>query len=197
MNLQSIRKKLTISNLLNWIFIVAVLTVLFKPTAKALLIRGLMGVGLFQPDVSQQVKTTGNTSLPNIRFQNINGQMLNLTDQKGKVIFMNFWATWCPPCIAEIPSINDLYEKLKGNKNIIFIMVDADRDFSKSVPFMTKHRYTLPLYKANSEIPESLLGSSLPTTVIFDKSGQIVFRNEGVGDYSNPQIMVHLLKLSR
>ena len=93
MSLQSIRKKLTVTNMLNGIFIVLVLIVFFNPSAKALLIRGLMQVGLFQPDLPHPTKTSENASLPNITFQNTNGQMLNLSDQKGKVIFMNFWAT--------------------------------------------------------------------------------------------------------
>ena len=90
MNLQPIRKKLTISNFLNGVFIILVLIVFFNPSAKALLIRGLIQVGLFQPDMSQPIKTAVNTSLPNISFQNADGKMLNLRDQKGKVIFMNF-----------------------------------------------------------------------------------------------------------
>ncbi len=197
MSILSIRKKLTVANMLNGVFIVLVLIVFFSPSAKALLIRGLMQFGLFQPDISQPIKITGNTSLPNITFQNTNGQILNLSDQKGKVILMNFWATWCPPCIAEMPSINELYEKLKKNKNIVFIMVDADHDFNKSVPFMNKHQFTLPLYEANSEMPENLLGGSIPTTVIFDKNGQLVFRHEGAGDYSSAKVADYLLNLAR
>ncbi len=183
--------------MLNGVFIVLVLIVFFNPSAKALLIRGLMQVGLFQPDISQPIKTTNNTSLPNITFQNTNGQILNLSDQKGKVIFINFWATWCLPCIAEMPSVNELYEKLQHNKNIVFIMVDADHDFNKSVPFMNKHQFTLPLYEANSEIPENLLSGSIPITVIFDKKGQLVFHHEGAGDYSSAKFADYLLKLSR
>ena len=197
MSILSIRKKLTVANMLNGVFIVLVLIVFFSPSAKALLIRGLMQFGLFQPDISQPIKITGNTSLPNITFQNTNGQILNLSDQKGKVILMNFWATWCPPCVAEMPSVNELYEKLQHNKNIVFIMVDADHDFNKSVPFMNKHQFTLPLYEANSEMPENLLGGSIPTTVIFDKNGQLVFHHEGAGDYSSVKVADYLLKLSR
>lgn len=197
MSFQSICKKLSIANMLNGIFIVLVLIVLFKPSAKALLIRGLMQVGLFQPDLSNPTKTSGNASLPNITFQNTKGQMLNLSDQKGKVIFMNLWATWCPPCIAEMPSVNELYEKLKNNKNIVFIMVDVDHDFSKSLPFMNKHQFSLPLYEANSEMPQNLFGGSIPTTIIFDKNGQLVIRHEGAGDYGSAKVADYLLKLSR
>ena len=62
---------------------------------------------------------------------------------------------------------------------------------------MNKHQFTLPLYEANSEIPENLLSGSIPITVIFDKKGQLVFHHEGAGDYSSAKFADYLLKLSR
>jgi thiol-disulfide isomerase/thioredoxin len=188
-------KRLKLSYLLNGIFVLVILVIVFNPAAKALLIRGLMKVGLFQPDVTQNLKT-GSRELPAITLENSNGKMINLTDLKGKVIFINFWTTWCPPCIAEMPSIDDLHGKLKANKNIVFLMVDADHDFSKSKPFMKKYHFDLPLYQANTAVPENLLGSSIPTTVIFDKSGEMIFHHEGAGDYSNAKIIAYLTHLA-
>lgn len=196
MKLQLFRKKLSIANTLEGIFMALALIVLFSPSAKALLVRGLMLVGLFQPDLPVPVKTPGNMSLPTITFQDANGHALNLNNQKGKVIFMSFWATWCPPCIAEMPSINTLHEKLKSNKNVVFMMVDADRDFSLSVPFMKKHQFMLPLYEANGPVPENLFDSSIPTAVIFDKRRQLVFRQKGAGDYSSPTASDYLVNLT-
>ena len=195
--IKTIRKNLTISNLLNGVFAIVVIIIIFNPSAKAILIQGLMKVGLFQPDVSQTIKTSEASDLPEIVFENSDGETINLSDQKGKVVFINFWATWCPPCIAEMPSINDLQEKLKGNKNIVFIMVDTDHDFSKSVPFVKKHQFTVPVYQANSAIPGILLGSAIPTTVIFDKKGKMVFEHEGGADYSNPKVLAYLQQLSK
>jgi thiol-disulfide isomerase/thioredoxin len=196
MNLKSIHQKSTLSRLLNGLFAVVILIILFNPSAKALLIRGLMKVGLFQLDIAQPLKTVADKKLPDINFQSTNGQIMKLTNQKGKVIFMNFWATWCPPCIAEMPTINELQQKLKNNKNIIFIMVDTDHNFSKSVPFMSEHHFNLPLYQANNMIPENLLGNAIPTTVIFDKGGKMVFRHEGGADYSSSQILAYLTLLA-
>jgi thiol-disulfide isomerase/thioredoxin len=195
--IKTIKKKLTVSNLLNVLFAIAVLIIIFNPSAKAVLIQGLMKVGLFQPDVSQTIKTSEASDLPEIVFENNNGETINLSDQKGKVVFINFWATWCPPCIAETPSINDLQEKLRGNKNIVFIMVDTDHDFSRSAPFVKKHQFTFPVYQANTAIPANLLGSAIPTTVIFDRKGKMVFEHEGGADYSNPKVLAYLQQLSK
>ena len=80
---------------------------------------------------------------------------------------------------------NNLYKKYKSNNNIVFLMVDADGNLKKSVKFMDKRGFDLPVYIPASEIPETLFGSSLPTTVVLNKQGQAVFRHEGSADYQN------------
>lgn len=187
-----------VSNLFNGLSFVLIIALMFSPSAKALLIQGLMKVGLFQPDIPELTSNNITVApIPDIIFQGTDGRLVHLANQKGKVIFINFWATWCPPCIAEMPSINTLYEKLKNNKNVIFIIADADRNFQKSKPFMVKHRLTMPLYQAVSAIPESFLSHSIPTTTIIDRSGNVVFHHEGSADYSNPQILAYLNNLSK
>lgn len=195
--LHPIFRKITLSRLLNGLFIIVVLALIFIAPAKALMIRGLMIIGLFQPDVPKTIDAGSYLNSAAISFKSADGKIVNLADQKGKVVFINFWATWCPPCIAEMPSVNQLHEKLKGNKNIVFIMVDADNDFGRSASFMSKHDFSLPIYQANSTMPNALFSGTLPTTVIVDKTGKIIFRHEGVADYGNAKLLAYLQKLSR
>src|SRR5690606_3035773 len=73
------------------------------------------------------------TSLPeqtgnDVAFKDKDGKTVSLKSLKGKVVFINFWATWCPPCIHEMPSINELKKTFKGNDNIVFLMVDVDNN---------------------------------------------------------------------
>src|SRR4051812_1290046 len=104
--------------LLNGLLIVTLIVVMFNPSAKALVIKGLMGVGFFQPDLKgAPTEVSPSSAIPDVLFQDTKGKTIHLADLKGKVVFINFWATWCPPCIAEMPSINGLYEKLKNNPN--------------------------------------------------------------------------------
>ncbi|MES2277721.1 MAG: TlpA disulfide reductase family protein [Bacteroidota bacterium] len=192
------KKWFKLSNLLNGLFFAGVLVLIFNPSAKALMIQGMMKVGLFQPDIIKPVsKAAAKPGLPDVLFQSTDGRTIHLAEQKGKVVFINFWATWCPPCIAEMPSINGLYEKLKNNKNVVFIIVDADHNFQKSMPFMTKRKFTMPLYQLASGVPESLVSNSIPTTTIIDKNGQIVFHQAGSADYSNPKILEYLNRISK
>ncbi|RYU87826.1 redoxin domain-containing protein [Mucilaginibacter terrigena] len=192
-----ILNKLTISRLINALFIILIALMIFNPTAKALMIRGLMKVGLFQPDISNNEGAGIDASLPAVIFQKADGQIVNLADQKGKVVFINFWATWCPPCIAEMPAISTLYQKVKNNNKIVFMAVDADGNFARSSIFMSKNGYSLPLYKTNSDVPPQMFGSALPTTIIFDKKGKMVFRHEGMADFNNPKVLAYLLKLAK
>ena len=124
-----------------------------------------------------------------ISFKNKSGETVSLSSLKGKVVFINFWATWCPPCIQEMPTINELKAKYKGNDDIVFLMVDVDNKMEKSTAFMEKNKYDLPVYVPASNIPSEYLGSSIPTTVILDKSGDMIARIEGGRDYTSPEII--------
>ncbi|WP_293943582.1 MULTISPECIES: TlpA family protein disulfide reductase [unclassified Sphingobacterium] len=135
--------------------------------------------------------------LTEVSFKDEAGTIVSLSELKGKVIFINFWATWCPPCIHEMPSINTLRQGFKNNKNIEFLMVDVDNDIDQSAAFMKKNNYDLPLYTPAGEIPPEFLGGSIPTTVILDKSGQIVERLEGSRDYAAPEIAKALEELTK
>lgn len=139
------------------------------------------------------------TPIPNqtadLIFQDQNGTTLSLNSLKGKVVFINFWATWCPPCIQEMPSINKLKQAFNGNDNIRFLLVDVDANIKKSTAFMAKNQYDLPIYIPASNIPPNFLGDAIPTTVILDKKGDLIARMEGGRDYADPKIIKALTEL--
>ncbi len=132
-----------------------------------------------------------------ISFKDENGRVVSLNSLKGKVVFINFWATWCPPCIHEMPSINDMKRSFEGNDHIEFLMVDVDSKIEQSSAFMNKNNYNLPVYIPASEIPSDYLGGAIPTTVILNKKGEMVGRMEGGRDYSDPQIISALNELTK
>ena len=195
------KKWFTLSNIFTGVFIVFILAMLLNPGFKATVIQGMMKIGLFQPDmpkVTGNEKTTSSMSPDNkeVLFRNVDGTILDLSAQKNKVVFINFWATWCPPCIAEMPSINKLYQQFKDNENILFVMVDVDNNFDKSNTFMKRKGFALPVYTPAGEIPAKYFSGTLPTTVILDKSGNIAFHHDGVADYSNSEVADFIKKLS-
>lgn len=145
------------------------------------------------------VKDTLSENIKNIEqeisFTDESGRIISLNSLKGKVVFINFWATWCPPCLEEMPSINKLKKGFKENDDIVFLMVDVDGNMTKSKAFMTKNKYDLQVYVPNGDIPSNYLGGAIPTTVILDKKGNMVNRIEGGRDYTSSEITEALNKL--
>lgn len=179
----------------NGIFILILGLILFVPSAKALVIQGLMKIGLFNPDVTTE-QVAASPSL-DLRFKDRQGKIVTLNDLKEKVVFLNFWATWCPPCLAEMPSINKLYEQHKNNKDVIFIMVDADSNLEKSQGYMNARKYSMPVYQMASSVPEQIFAGSLPTTVVFDKQGRVSFKHEGAANYNSKKFVEFMEKLRK
>jgi len=190
-------KKLTAGNILYGLFTVAILIMLINPTAKSLLIRGLMHIGLFQPDIPAPVSKKPLADAFNITFRDAKGQTINTANLKGKVIFVNFWATWCPPCIAEMPSVNQLYARFKNNNHVVFMLVDVDNDYPKALAFMQKHSFNLPIYTLASNIPGNIMDGTIPTTLVFNKRGELVYRHTGAADYGNDKFIAFLNSLSK
>ncbi|KQM75120.1 thioredoxin [Pedobacter sp. Leaf216] len=180
-------------NILNALFIITLLVIVFVPDAKAFFIKGLIEVGFYKPAVD--VPKENFTNLNGIQFKDAKGKIVDLGDLKGKVIFINFWATWCPPCRAEMPSISKLYNQFKDDRDVVFIFADADGDLVKSTGFMTERKYAMRVFKVESNIPEKLFAGSLPTTVIFDKQGRLSFKHEGVANYADKKFVDFLNKL--
>jgi thiol-disulfide isomerase/thioredoxin len=186
-------------------FIIALVfltAMMFVPEFKATVLRGFMKIGLFKPDILMPSSDPSEVQpllveAPSVEFKSSAGEKLNIKNTKDKVIFLNFWATWCPPCIAEMPSIQALRNKLKNKEVVVFAMVDADSNLASSLSFMKKNNYDLPVYVQTSAAPESLFNGSLPTTVIINKQGKIVMKHNGVADYDTIEMLTLLNTLSK
>ncbi|WP_316816735.1 TlpA disulfide reductase family protein [Pedobacter nyackensis] len=192
------KKILNKKNIINALIIGIFLVLILVPSAKAFMIRGLMEIGLFSPDVkntNENAAPAEAADLSGIKFKDTSGKIVDLGDLKGKVVFLNFWATWCPPCLAEMPSVNKLYEQFKDDKDVVFILVDADSDFAKSQKYMDKKGYKLPVYQVASNVPESIFKGSLPTTVVFDKLGRVSYNEVGAANYASKKFIDFIKKL--
>jgi len=168
--------------------------------------RGLLATGLMNPDVEEIAEVRNNeknddkASMPNLTKADLNlklidaeGKTRSLKEFKGKVIFLNFWATWCPPCIAEMPSIDELHEEM--GDEVAFVMLSFDDDFEKAKDFDKRKGYDLPIYAPASNLPEMFQSSSLPTTYIIDAAGNLALTHKGMADYSDQDFKDFLLDL--
>ena len=109
--------------------------------------------------------------------------IFDLKNTENKVIFINFWATWCGPCIAELPRLQKMYDNFKNNPKIIFLFIAEDKPENVS-PFIKKHNYNLPVYYEVNSPPKLLRSSSIPTSFLIDKNGNIVMRIKGTANWS-------------
>lgn len=184
----------------NIIFGLIVLVMLI-PTSRIWVQQGLMKIGLFKPKLEQPAAapaaeaTTEDKAPVTAVFSDDAGQPVDILDLKGKVVFLNFWATWCPPCKAEMPSIQKLVEKFKGNDKVVFMLVEIEHEKDKAHAFLKDNKLKLPIYYPESEIPSEWLGQSIPTTVILDKDGRIAARHEGMADYDRKEVFEFITDL--
>lgn len=138
-------------------------------------------------------KTDGQMAI-DFTLADLEGVKVKLSDYKGKVVFLNFWATWCPPCRREMPSMQELHEKLK-KKDFIMLAVSIDRTGLSAVgPFVEKNGYTFKvLVDPSGKAASKYRVSSIPATFIIDKEGKIIDRVIGGRDWSSASV-VKMLK---
>ena len=197
MALRDYKRWINWSNILSAAMIGFILVLLLIPDTKAIVLGGLMKIGFFQPALPDEKKHNtldASVAPASIQFEDKAGKIVSLADFKGKLVFVNFWATWCPPCIAEMPSINKLRKRLNNDNKIAFVMVDMDSDLAKSNKFMVKKEYDLDIYLPASQLPREYYNGSLPTTLVFDKSGRLLFKHEGGADFTNKDFIEFLRK---
>lgn len=181
-------------NIVNGIFILLLLILIFNPNAKTFFLKQLMSIGLMKAEIQTNVsiRYPGNVSF---NFINSNGKIISTDKLKGRVLFVNFWASWCPPCRAEMSSLGSLYDKLKNDSGFVFLFINEDEDKVKAENFLTKYRYTFPIIVSSGNVPEAVFSHTLPTTVIIGRDGKIVFRHEGMAGYDTESFIKQLKAL--
>ncbi|WP_339660480.1 TlpA disulfide reductase family protein [uncultured Polaribacter sp.] len=162
--------------------------------------RGVLATGLMNPDIEEITHAKTPKSISNIikadlnlKLMDSNGKITSLSDLKDKVIFLNYWATWCPPCIAEMPSISKLHKEM-GN-DVAFILLSFDKDFEKAKNFNKRKGYNLPIYTLIGNLPTMLQSSALPTTYIIDTDKNIVLTHKGMANYNTNEFKSFLENL--
>ena len=128
----------------------------------------------------------------NWSLSKLNGASTNLKKNKGNIVLINKWATWCPPCVAEMPSLQNLYDTYGDKVSFYFI---SDETPEKLNAFMSKNGYDFPIYISASLAPEKLNSNSLPTTYLIGKDGAIVIQKVGAADWDSTSVRETLNRL--
>jgi peroxiredoxin len=123
---------------------------------------------------AEKVSNEETPSAPNFSLQDLEGNSVSLADYRGKVVFVNFWATWCPPCRAEIPHFVELVNQYgKDGFAILGISVDDPKDQNKIPGFKEKYKINYPILLSNGQVANDYGGiRSIPTTFVVDREGK-------------------------
>ncbi len=130
----------------------------------------------------------------NWSVKDLSGKTVNAADWKNKVLVLNMWATWCGPCIAEMPSLENLYEKTK-NDGIVFALV-SDEDQETVNQFIQKRKFSLPVYTVEN-LPQIYRGDAIPRTIIIAANGKIVFDHLGAARWDSETTIDFLKTVSQ
>ena len=161
---------------------------------KAKLTQGLTYVTskLFPPEINDQDERVVLSSY-NVAFEGINNaEDINLASLKGKIVFINHWATWCSPCRAEMPSLNRLYADYKDKVTFVFLTTDSKKDVEK---YYTNKGFDFPTYSLKSRIPQQISSNTIPATFILDKEGKVSLEEYGPEDWNSDKVRATLDEL--
>ncbi len=125
---------------------------------------------------------------PEFRLPSPDGKLSDLSEYRGRVVMLHFWATWCPPCVDEIPTLERLYRTFSG-KDFELLAVSADEDGAEAVtPFMRRNGLTLPVLLDPNRSIAKLYGTfKYPETYILDRNGIVRYKAIGARDWTAPE----------
>lgn len=142
---------------------------------------------------TSNIPATGQIEIEKVKLTSLKGESIDLKQFKGKTVFLNFWASWCKPCVLEMPTIKNAMDSLRNN-NIEFLFA-SDETVEEIESFEKNYGYHFNYYRANNL--EELEIMLLPTTFIFDKNGKQVYSEAGYHDWNDPKNLDLLINLAR
>lgn len=157
--------------------------------------RMVLATGIANPET--EIKKEKTKAAYDFTLNQLDGETLNFEDLKGKVVFINFWATWCAPCVAEMPSINSLYKIYEDNPEVVFVMINVENKEDKVRKFIKKKKFSFPIYLPNaSQIPRVYESKGIPTTFVLDKDGYIAYKKVGMANYDANSFVKFIARLT-
>jgi peroxiredoxin len=133
---------------------------------------------------------------PNFSLQGEEGKTYRLKDYRGKVVILNFWATWCPPCREEMPSMERAWKKVKDDNDIAILAINVGEDADTIFEFMGHYPVTFPLLMdIDGNVVKQYPVRGLPTTYIIDPAGTVTHRAVGSREWDAPVLLQQLKDL--
>ena len=173
-------KKLNKKSISNIVFVLVIVLMIYPPTRE-----WFMRQIAFSPAVISVEKSE---SLQNYNWSlnGLNTPDINFNSLKNEVVFINFWATWCPPCKAEMPMIQEFYNNYQDKVKFVFV---TNENWSTVSDYFNKNNYNLPVYNALSRPPEIFTKTnSIPASYLISKNGEIRISKVGAADWNSNKV---------
>ena len=160
----------------------------------------VLAVIVYRIQISPSKKTVLNQEKPEVghpapdfTLRNLQGNLEGLANHKDKVIILNFWATWCAPCLEEMPAFEKLYRRYRS-RGLTVLAVSLDKgDFSKVQGFVDSNNLTFPVLMDSEGVAEKLYPSfTIPFTYVIDKEGRVAARVDGAKNWASNETFAAL-----
>lgn len=156
---------------------------------------GTVAADAGKPGAGQLTPLPGQPESPDFSLEDMDGEHHRLADYRGQVVVVNFWATWCPPCRDELPSLQRLWED-KRDDGLVVLGVNVAEDADSIFFFTADYPVDFPLLlDRDSEVIEAWPVVGIPTTFIVDRDGRMIYRAVGAREFDHPRIRAALREL--
>ncbi|WP_268224263.1 TlpA family protein disulfide reductase [Sinomicrobium oceani] len=176
--------KLTKSRIYNLLLLIFVVLMLFTPVGTTVKIWVNRIIAFSPSPVPDQDRERLEGYHWNLKT--MEGGLYDFNEARGRVVLVNFWATWCPPCIAEMPALHRLYDSYGDRMLFLFVTGEDPETVEKFMK--AKGWEELPVYFPVSKVPEKMYSSSIPATWVLDKSGNIVISKKGTAAWDSEKV---------
>jgi len=177
------KKRKRISDVFFWSLII----LLIIPSTRSVILGGVSKIrtAIFAPALKVFDGPVLSSSDLNWQLRDLNGKQVTLASLKGELLFINSWATWCPPCRAEMPSLEKLY--LAYGNRVKFLLISNEEDQIVR-EFIENKGFTFPVYMANTGSPSALYSKSIPATFIINREGKLIYKKTGTFDWNSKKV---------
>ncbi|MEM6687112.1 MAG: TlpA disulfide reductase family protein [Bacteroidota bacterium] len=177
--------KLTRKHWGNIIFVVIIALIIFTPVGTFVKVKMNQAKMFFSHPSSIAVADRVTVNDFDWNLVDHQGKTVNFQEMEGEIILVNFWATWCPPCVAEMPSLHNLYVDYKDEIQFVFVANDT---MEKVTAYLQKNGFDVPVYYSKENEPAELESSSIPTTFLIDDQGKIVMKEVGAYNWNSTNV---------
>ncbi len=176
------QKKSWFTKITDLFFVLLVIAMIIPSSRQAIRMTASRLMASSPKTISEDRQQLISASTYNWVFYDLEGNAVSYADFRGKAIFLNFWATWCAPCIAEMPDIQDLYDQF--GDQAAFLLV-SDEKPERIQAFMERRGFDMPVYIRRGGVPADFASGSIPVTFVISPEGQIIIRKTGVAKWNS------------